>query len=180
MITSCVIFLATLGTPQSVGETDSYFIDNYFNCIENVPATMWEYAPLYYEHFDIENIDTAVRIGWCESRGKKTAHRQDNGDSGVMQFVSWTWNWVAEKYDIPLWDDWVINRYGVPYTDEKVSRSSHGFEHLKVQFSAYHNIKMASILAEDIYGKTQWKDWSSSEWCWSDEKKWRIRWTNEN
>ena len=30
--------------------------------------------------FDFNNIDTAVRIGWCESRGKSDAHRTDNKD----------------------------------------------------------------------------------------------------
>ena len=69
MITSCIIFLATFGTP--VEQSDQYYLDNYFNCKENVPVSMWEYAPHYYEHFDVENINTAVRIGWCESRGKK-------------------------------------------------------------------------------------------------------------
>jgi hypothetical protein len=38
----------------------------------------------------------------------------------------------------------------------------------------------ASILAEDIYGKTQWRDWSSSEWCWGNEKEWRDKWLSEN
>ena len=28
-----------------------------------------------------------------------------------MQFVSWTWNWVAEEYDLPMWDEWVIMRW---------------------------------------------------------------------
>ena len=36
-----------------------------------------------------------------------------------MQFVSWTWNWVAEKYDLPMWDEWVIMRWGRPYTENK-------------------------------------------------------------
>ena len=180
MITSCIIFLATLGTPNSIDNTDVYYLNNYFNCKENVPVSMWEYAPLYYEHFDEENINTAIRIGWCESRGKSTAHREDNGDSGVMQFVSWTWNWVAEEYDLPMWNEWVITRWGQPYTEEKVYRYDTGFKQEKVQFSPYYNIYMASILAEDIYGRTQWRDWSSSEWCWGDEKKWKIKWTREN
>lgn len=178
MITSCIIFLATFGTPTE--QADQYYLDNYFNCKENVPVSMWEYAPHYYEHFDIENINTAVRIGWCESRGKKTAHRNDNGDSGVMQFVSWTWNWVAEEYDIPMWDEWVIMRWDKPYTENKTYKHNIGFEQTKVQFTPYYNIYMASLLAEDIYGRTQWRDWNSSKWCWEDEKKWHLRWTSEN
>ena len=37
----------------------------------------------------------------------------------------------------------------------------------------------ASILAEDIYGRTQWRDWNSSKWCWEDEKDWERRWKRE-
>ena len=150
------------------------------NCNDHVPKSMQQYADLYVEHFDKENIPTAVRIGWCESRGKSTAHRDDNGDSGVMQFVSWTQNWVAEIYDMPPWDNWEIFYNDRPYLSDKVSRSSVGFSQVKVQFSLYYNIMMASILAEDIYGKTQWRDWSSSEWCWGDVDKWQRLWEKES
>ena len=33
----------------------------------------------------------------------------------------------------------------------------------------------ASLLAEDIYGKTQWKDWSSSQFCWGNEDVWKRK-----
>ena len=177
MITSCIIFLATFGSGDM---PDDYYINEYMNCKENVPQSMYQYSDLFYKFFDEENIETAVKIGWCESRGKATAHRTDNGDSGVMQFVSWTWNWVADKYDLPIWDEWIIIRHGEPYTEEKVYKNSIGFEHIQVQFSSYYNIQMASILAEDIYGRTQWRDWNSSRWCWEDTEKWIERWKREN
>ena len=139
---------------------------------------MRKYSEYYLEFFDFENIDTAVRIGWCESRGKDTAYRDDNSDSGVMQFVPWTWNWVAEEYDLPRWNEWVILRYGRPY-EGPTSKSNMGFEQTKVQFTPYYNIMFASILAEDIYGRTQWRDWNSSKWCWEDEKDWERRWKRE-
>jgi len=179
MIAECMIFLATIGTP-TMSMSDGDLIYEYMSCKDNVPQVMFQYADLYVEHFDEENIDTAVRIGWCESRGKSNAFRQDNRDSGVMQFVSWTWNWVAEKYDIPMWNDWVIMYNDRPYTLEKVSKSSIGFSQQQVQFTPYYNIYMASLLAEDIYGRTQWRDWSSSEWCWGDEDKWKLKWKSEN
>tara|TARA_B100000085_G_scaffold41557_1_gene34666 strand:+ start:230 stop:781 length:552 start_codon:yes stop_codon:yes gene_type:complete len=178
MIAECIIFLATLGSGSTL-PSDNYLIENKLSCNQSVPARMQEHAELYYEFFDAENIPVAVRIGWCESRGKSTAHRTDNKDTGVMQFVPWTWNWVAEVYDLPVWDEWVITRFGRPYTELKVYRNSHGFEHLRVQYSAYWNIKFASILAEDIYGRTQWRDWNSSKWCWEDSKKWEKRWKTE-
>ena len=179
MIAECMIFLATIGTPN-ISMSDGDIINEYMSCKDNVPQVMFQYADLYVEHFDEENINTAVRIGWCESRGTSSAFRKDNKDSGVMQFVSSTWNWVAEKYEIPMWDEWVIMRHDRPYTEQKVSTSSIGFTQERVQFTPYYNIYMASLLAEDIYGRTQWRDWSSSEWCWGDEDKWKLKWKSEN
>ena len=106
-------------------------------CNEEVPQSMQQYANLYLEHFDFENIDIAVRIGWCESRGKSNAYRSDNKDSGVMQFVPWTWNWVAELYDLPEWDEWIVMYKGRPYTEEKTSRNPVGFSFQKVQYIPY-------------------------------------------
>ena len=148
------------------------------SCDDHVPKSMQQYSKFYVEHFDKENIPQSVRIGWCESRGKQSAYREDNGDSGVMQFVSWTWNWVAEKYELPEWDTWVVTRYGKPYTG-KTSKTDIGFSFDRVQYTPYYNVMFASILAEDIYGRTQWRDWSSSEWCWGNEKEWRDKWLSE-
>ncbi|MEL0255511.1 MAG: hypothetical protein VW930_06165, partial [Burkholderiaceae bacterium] len=106
MIAECMLFLA-LATAPSIGQ-ETEFINTHIECRDEIPESMRQYSNLYLEHFDFENIDTAVRIGWCESRGKAHAHRSDNKDTGVMQFVPWTWNWVAETYDLPMWDEWVI------------------------------------------------------------------------
>ena len=175
MIAECMIFLASV-IPMGVDE--SKIIGQHLNCNDHVPQSMQEHASLYVEHFNKDNINTAVRIGWCESRGKVDAYRSDNGDTGLMQFVSWTWNWVAEKYQLPEWDTWVVTRYGRPYTG-KTLKTDIGFSFDRVQYVPYYNIMFASLLAEDIYGKTQWRDWSSSEWCWEDEEKWRKKWLNE-
>jgi len=175
MIAECMIFLASV---IPVGVDESKIIGQHLNCNDHVPQSMQEHASLYVEHFDKDNINTAVRIGWCESRGKVDAYRSDNGDTGLMQFVSWTWNWVAEKYELPEWDTWVVTRYGRPYTG-KTLKTDIGFSFDRVQYVPYYNIMFASLLAEDIYGKTQWRDWSSSEWCWEDEEKWRNKWLNE-
>ncbi len=177
MIAECMIFLSSL-LPMGVDETN--LIRDYIKCDDHVPKSMQQYSKFYVEHFDKENIPQAVRIGWCESRGKQSAYRDDNGDSGVMQFVSWTWNWVAEEYDLPLWDTWVVMYRDKPYTEQRTSKSDVGFSFTKVQFTPYYNIMMASILAEDIYGKTQWRDWSSSEFCWGDVDKWQRLWEKES
>ena len=105
MIAECMLFLASFSTPL-IG-TETLFVEKSIECRQEIPASMRKYSDLYLEFFDFENIDTAVRIGWCESRGKDTAYRDDNSDSGVMQFVPWTWNWVAEEYDLPRWNEWV-------------------------------------------------------------------------
>ena len=68
---------------------------------------------------------------------------------------------------------------GRPYTEEKTSRNPVGFSFQKVQYIPYYNILFASILAEDVYGKTQWRDWNSSKWCWEDEDKWEKMWKKE-
>ena len=171
-----MLFLASFSTPLIGSETE--FVNTSIECRREIPESMRKYSEYYLEFFDFENIDTAVRIGWCESRGKDTAYRDDNSDSGVMQFVPWTWNWVAEEYDLPRWNEWVILRHGRPY-EGPTSKSNIGFEQTKVQFTPYYNIMFASILAEDIYGRTQWRDWNSSKWCWEDEKDWERRWKRE-
>ena len=181
MITQCIIFLASFGVSNAdiSLHTEHYYIEQVRQCNEYVPKKLQEHSNLFYEFFDEENIDTAIRISWCESRGKTDAYRSDNGDTGLMQFVSWTWNWVAEEYDLPMWNEWVIMRYGRPYTENKVYTNDIGFEQVRVQYTPYYNIMFASILAEDIYGRTQWRDWNSSKWCWGNEYKWRNKWKQE-
>ena len=179
MIAECIIFLATLGSVEM--PSDNYLIQEQVNCNNSVPKSMQQYADLYYEFFDEENISTAVRIGWCESRGREKAVRtaEGNYDTGIMQFVSWTWNWLADNNYVPYWNDWVILKNDRPYTSETVSKTSMGFSQVQAQKSAYWNIYASSVLAEDIYGRTQWRDWSSSQWCWEDEKEWSKRWQLE-
>ena len=145
-----------------------------------MPTSMVKHIPYYVEFYDEENLYTAFRIGWCESRGKSNAYRNDNKDSGVMQFIPNTWNWVAEKYDMPKFNEWVILRFGRPFNENKTYATDFGFEHVPVQYSAYYNIKASSHLAEDIYAKVRWRDWNSSKWCWGDEKKWEAMWRREN
>ena len=98
-----MLFLASFSTPLIGAETQ--FVEKSIQCRQEIPASMRQHSEYYLEFFDFENIDTAVRIGWCESRGKTAAYRDDNSDSGVMQFVPWTWNWVAEEYDLPRWNE---------------------------------------------------------------------------
>lgn len=179
MIAECMLFLASFSTPLIGNETQ--FINTAIECRREVPQSMRDHSDLFLEHFNFENIDTAVRISWCESRGKADAVRtaEGNNDSGVFQFVPWTWNWIAEEYDLPMWDEWIVMRYGRPYTGP-TSKTDLGFEFKKAQLTPYYNILFASLLSQDIYKRVQWDDWSSSKWCWSNEKKWERKWKNEN
>lgn len=174
MIAECMLFLALSTTPTIGQETE--FINQHIECRQVIPLAMHDYAHLYLEHFEFENIDTAVRIGWCESRGKSNAFRSDNKDSGLMQFVPWTWNWIAESYDLPEWGSWVLTYRDYPWEGHprETQNDLSNYEIIKVQFSPYYNILFASILAEDIYGRTQWRDWSSSQWCWEDDIIWNA------
>ena len=177
MIASCMIFLASFGVSTELSPNNLYRVQT---CLDNMPTSMVKHIPYYVEFYDEENLYTALRIGWCESRGKSNAYRNDNKDSGVMQFIPNTWNWVAEKYDMPKFNEWVILRFGRPFNENKTYATDFGFEHVPVQYSAYYNIKASSHLAEDIYAKVRLRDWNSSKWCWGDEKKWEAMWRREN
>lgn len=181
MVASCMIFLASFGNAEMPIEENWATIQHTKECTEVIPFTMIEYVPFYVEFYDEKHLYKALRIGWCESRGKKSAYREEDDDSGIMQFIPNTWNWVAEKFDIPLWDENVLTYFGMPHNEvdfEDIRYTDlNGFKFTKAQFIPYLNIKMSAHLAEDIYTKKDFRDWNSSKWCWENpnyyEKKWR-------
>ena len=163
MIAECMIFLATLGNTE-VKETP-LLISETKECVQLLPKTMIDHVPYYVDNFDKENLYKAMRIGWCESRGKETAYRKSADDSGVMQFIPSTWNWIAEKFNLPEWDKDILVYDSVPY-DKHPRETAYDislFEFRKVQYVPYYNIKMAAHLAEDTYSKTTFRDWNSSK-----------------
>jgi len=168
MIVECILFLASFAPPES-GITQEWY-DEYKECNQVILAQ--EHLDLLIQHFDQENLGTAYKIMWCESRGEEDALRtkEGNDDSGLFQFIESTWNWVAEKHDLPRWDEWVILYNGQPYTGP-TSRSNLGFEQTRVQFTPYYNILAASLLAQDTYSRVRWTDWNSSKWCWETDSK---------
>ena len=130
------------------------------DCNNYVPETCYQYATLLVEHFDKKNIETAVKIMWCESRNKTDAYRYQDQDSGLFQAIPRTWGWVKEKHDIPYWDYPVGNTYA--------------------QFIPRYNIEVAALLVQDMHTRDDyWKPWSSSQWCWEDTDKWIEKWQNE-
>ena len=179
MVTSCIIFLASFGTPEMPFTETSEEILSVKECTTLIPSSMIEFLPYYVEFYDEKHLYKAVRIGWCESRGKQSAYRKEDSDSGVMQFIPRTWNWVAQKFDMPLWDEKILTYYDVPYEFVDSYPDIKGFKFQKAQFVPYYNIKMSSHLAEDIYTKKDFRDWNSSKWCWGNPKYYEKRWRDE-
>ena len=170
MIAECIIFIASFSTPD--GLMDKQWFEDYKACNEVILAQ--DHLDVLIQHFDEENLATAYKIMWCESRGEEDALRTKEGnyDSGLFQFIKSTWNWVADKNNLPRWNEWVILRHGQPY-EGPTSKSSYGFEQTQVQFTPYYNILMASLLAEETYSSVKWTDWNSSKWCWGTDKSFK-------
>jgi hypothetical protein len=173
MIAECLIILGTMFPTNGVMTPD--MIQEYKYCQDVVPDNASEHFDLIQEFFEPINWDTAVRVSWCESRHNSNALRtaEGNYDSGYFQFVSWTWNWVAEIHDLPMWNDTVITYRDRPWTlhPKHTKEDLHNYEVTKAQFSPYYNILMASLLVEETYSYVRWDDWSSSSWCWEDINK---------
>ena len=175
MIAECLIFLAT-ALPQNGIMTQNY-IEEYRWCNSIISRDVREHADhLIYFFDDPKQLSTAVKVIWCESRGNTDAVRtaEGNNDSGLFQFVPWTWNWIAEEYDLPKWNTWVMTYKGYPWKghpkDTPIDLSN--MEFTKVQHSEYYNVMFGYLLSQDIYGRSQWRDWNSSKWCW--EKDWKY------
>ena len=184
MIVECILFLASFSQPVTeTGIVENYqTFENVKECTDKFPSSMIEHIPLYVEHFDEENLYTAMRIGWCESRGRETAYRKEDGDSGLMQFIKSTWNWVAEVRGIPMWNSEILLYNGTPINLHPKDTHYYEldlFEFRPVQMVPYYNIRMASHLAEDTYSKVTFRDWNSSKWCWENPEYFEWRWRDE-
>ena len=77
MVTSCIIFLASFGTPEMPFTETSEEILSVKECTTLIPSSMIEFLPYYVEFYDEKHLYKAVRIGWCESRGKQSAYRKE-------------------------------------------------------------------------------------------------------
>jgi len=163
MITKCLIAYYIAINSFSVGITPSTAqIELFSECSDYVPSSCWQYTDEIVENFQYEDIETVVKIIWCESRFDTFAHRyQDKtGDSGLFQAVPKSWGWVQTKYDLPHWD----------YPD-----TEYGF----VQFNPEYNIKFASHLLYDMNSYTNYNHWNSSKWCWGNTDKWLQKMRSE-
>jgi len=161
MITNCVLMYAALISNFSVGITPEISdLEQITYCQNNLPANTLQYSTLLVDNFKEKNIETAVKVMFCESRMKAKAYRWQADDSGLFQVIPRTWGWVKSKYNIPYWD------YPIG--------SSHA------QFIPKYNVKVAALLVQEMHTRDDyWKPWNSSKWCWEDNNKFENIWRSE-
>ena len=80
-------------------------ITDYRDCQarNEIIISMEEYIPLFSQYFKEEDLETALRISWCESRGKPNAvgvNKDGSKDVGLWQFNDRTWAWLKPKLKI--------------------------------------------------------------------------------
>lgn len=161
MITNCVLLYAAFVSNFSIGITpDADQLKEITYCQNNLPANTLTYAPLIVKYFDEINIETAVKVIWCESRNKKNAYNYKANDSGLFQFIPKTWGWVKSKYNIPYWDYPINNEYS--------------------QFIPEYNIQAAALLVQEMHTRNNyWKPWNASKSCWGNNKTFENKWRTE-
>lgn len=84
-----ILFLLSQQTNNEIKEIDIKIkkIDDKVNSIE---ITMEEKIANYAKIYDI-NIETALRIAWCESRYDPLAKNSSSSAKGIYQFIDKTW-----------------------------------------------------------------------------------------
>ena len=153
MIKTCILIYALIINNIGMGiEPKPDDLLDLSKCLNNLPSKCLAYSDLLIKNFDEENLDTAFKIMWCESRGNKNAYRQDNQDSGLYQFIPRTYGWVVDNTDLPYWDYPIKNSYA--------------------QFIPEINIQAAAVLVQDLHSYSPyWKPFNSSKWCWENTEK---------
>ena len=161
MITNCVLMYAALMSNFSLGITPEISdLDQLSYCQNNLPNNTLQYSTLLVANFKEKNIETAVKVMFCESRLKPKAYRWQANDSGLFQVIPKTWGWVKSKYDVPYWDYPIGNSYA--------------------QFIPKYNIEVAALLVQEMHSRDDyWLPWSSSEFCWGDSDRFEKTWRKE-
>ena len=152
---------AALMSNFSVGITPEISdLEEITYCQNNLPANTLQYSTLLVNNFKEKNIETAVKVMFCESRMKAKAYRWQADDSGLFQVIPRTWGWVKSKYNIPYWDYPIGNSYA--------------------QFIPKYNIEVAALLVQEMHTRDDyWKPWNSSKWCWENNNKFENIWRSE-
>ena len=98
---------------------------------------MRKYIPMFSMYFKEEDIEKALRITWCESKGKIDAvgiNKDGTKDIGLWQFNDNTWNWLKDKLKIT---------------------------------SSRTNAHISTIVASWLVYNDGWFHWNSSKHCWN-------------
>lgn len=95
-----VILLCALASPPTISD-----MNDYVDCRNRneIIIFMEDYIPLFSQYFKKEDIEQALRISYCESRGKSTAvgiNKDGSKDVGLWQFNDRTWEWLSKKLKI--------------------------------------------------------------------------------
>jgi hypothetical protein len=113
-------------------------LDEYIACLST--ARKIEYVstwkPLVDIYFEKEDVNKALLIIYCESRGKPWAvGKNKNGtyDIGLWQFNDMTWAWLSEKLKI---------------------------------ISPRTNPRVSTAVASWLVYNDGWYHWNSSKHCW--------------
>ena len=111
---------------------------NYINClaVERQIIFVEHWRPLVKTYFEEEDVNKALRIIYCESRGKEKAvgiNKDGTKDVGLWQFNDNTWNWLKPK--------------------------------LKITGNRYDPILSTKVAKWLVYNDG-WYHWNSSKHCW--------------
>ena len=123
-------------------------LDSYIHCrsVEKQIEVVMEWQPLIEKYFKSEDQIQALRIIYCESRGKPTAvgiNKDGSKDVGLWQFNDNTWY------------DWLVPK-------------------LKITSPRTNPIVATAVASWVVYKDTQnkygngWYHWNSSGHCWDD------------
>ncbi|QDP60656.1 MAG: hypothetical protein Unbinned1469contig1000_35 [Prokaryotic dsDNA virus sp.] len=179
MIVECLIFFSSFTDPNTQD------FDKAAECFNHLPSSVIEYSDHYLNYFYPKNQERAVKVSWCESRGKTYALNKGNSDSGLFQVIPRTWDWVAEEYNLPKFDTEVLTFNGMPVNHLDLETRKillfwfpNLYELTKVQFIPHYNFLISSIIVQDIHSRDDyWKAWTPSIDCWSSndwEELWKL------
>ena len=96
-----------------------------------------KWKPTIEKYFKQEDINQALLIIYCESRGKETAvgiNKDGTKDVGLWQFNDNTWAWLTPK--------------------------------LKLQSDSRYNATVSTSVASWLVYNDGWYHWNSSKHCW--------------
>lgn len=69
----------------------------------DLPGNVEQWRPLVAEHFAAPDLDRAMQVLECESKGDPYAENPRSSAAGLFQFLRGTWDHVAAQLDLPTY-----------------------------------------------------------------------------